>query len=239
MRIITLLFCVLIFSTLNAQINLKKLKNISVKAETLINSNELSKSEVIKGLREALILGSIKATAFASKPNSFNSDLHIRILFPDDAKEMKTALLRVGMKSEVDKFEVTLNSAAEEASNFAKDIFIDAIRKMTISDGLTILKGKDNAATSYLKSQTADELYLKFKPIVKKAIAKVELTRHWGILSQTYNGLPFTKKINTDLEDYIVNKAISGLFILIEKEEKEIRNNPYARVSDILKKVFK
>ena len=114
MRIITLLFCVLIFSTLNAQINLKKLKNISVKAETLINSNELSKSEVIKGLREALILGSIKATAFASKPNSFNSDLHIRILFPDDAKEMKTALLRVALFAK--GIEVVSNACGVTAS---------------------------------------------------------------------------------------------------------------------------
>ena len=152
---------------------------------------------------------------------------------------MKTTLVKVGMQSQVTQFEKTLNEAAEDASQFAKEIFIDAVKKMTINDAMSILKGKDNAATNYLKEQTSNELYVKFKPVVKQSIAKVNLTKHWNMLTNRYNALPLSQKVNPDLEDYITHQAINGLFVLIANEEKEIRNNPKARVSEILQKVFK
>jgi len=184
-------------------------------------------------------VGATNSSSDASQKGGFNTNSLIRIPFPKDAEKMKTTLVKVGMQSQVTQFEKTLNAAAEDASQFAKEIFIDAVKKMTIKDAMSILKGKDNAATNYLKEQTSKELYLKFKPAVKQSIAKVNLTKHWNMLVNRYNALPLSQKVNPDLEDYITNQAINGLFVLIANEEKEIRNNPKARVSEILQKVFK
>lgn len=236
-----LLFVVfgVIVNTMIAQINLNSLKSTATKAQKEINSLELSQSEVVQGLREALIVGARNSSSNASQKGGFNTNSLIRIPFPKDAEKMKKTLVRIGMQSQVTEFEKTLNAAAEDASRFAKEIFIDAVKKMTIKDARSILKGKDNAATNYLKKQTSKKLYVKFKPIVKRSIAKVDLTKHWNILAERYNTIPLSQKINTDLEDYITNQAINGLFVLIANEEKEIRNNRKARVSRILQKVFK
>ena len=152
---------------------------------------------------------------------------------------MKKTLVNVGMQSQVDKFEYLLNEAAEKASSFSKQIFINAVKGMTIEEAMSILKGDEDAATNYLKTQTFTELYVKFKPIVRNSIEKVDLAKYWTILVDRYNTLPLTKELNPDLESYVTNQTIDGLFILIAKEEKNIRNNPKARVSKILQKVFK
>ena len=143
------------------------------------------------------------------------------------------------MKSQIDRFEYVLNEAAEDASNFAKDIFVNAVKEMTINDAMSILKSGNGSATIYLRSKTTHSLYIKFKPIVERSTKKVDLAKHWAILAARYNSLPLTKDINSDLEDYVVNKAIDGLFILIKQEENNIRNNPEARVSEILQRVFR
>ncbi|HIG31876.1 MAG TPA: DUF4197 domain-containing protein [Flavobacteriales bacterium] len=186
-----------------------------------------------------MIVGATNSSSDASQKGGFNNNLVIRIPFPKDAEKMKTTLVKVGLQSQITQFEKTLNAAAEDASQFAKKVFIDAVKKMTIKDAISILKGKDNAATNYLKHQTSNELYVKFKPIVKRSIAKVDLTKHWNMLADRYNAIPLSQKVNPDLEDYITNHAINGLFLLIANEEKEIRNNPKARISEILQKVFK
>jgi hypothetical protein len=152
---------------------------------------------------------------------------------------MKVTLINIGMQGQINHFEKTLNAAAEDASKFAKEIFIEAVKNMSIKDAMSILKGNDKAATIYLKEQTSKDLHVKFKPVVKKSIEKVNLTKYWNTLSGRYNALPMTTNVNPDLEDYITTKAINGLFLLIAKEEKSIRNNPKARVSEILQKVFK
>jgi hypothetical protein len=236
MRFILFLVFSCIISTMTAQINLTNLKSVVKKT---ISSSELSQAEVGEGLKEALILGVKNASSDASREGGFSTNLLIRISFPKDAEKMKKTLLRVGMQPQVTKFEETLNAAAEDASQFAKEIFIDAVKKITIKDAISILKGKDYAATTYLKNQTSNELYAKFKPVVKRSIAKVKLTKHWNMLANRYNALPLSKKVSPDLEDYITIQAIDGLFILIANQEKEIRNNPKARVSEILQKVFK
>ena len=239
MRFILLVAFSFLVNTITAQINLNKLKDAATKAQEVINPTTLSKDEVAKGLKEALIVGATNSAANASKEGGFNKNLLIKIPFPKDAEKMKTTLIKVGMQSQVDKFEYALNEGAEDASNFAKEIFINAVKNMTITDAMAILKGGDNAATTYLKNQTSKELYAKFKPVVKNSIEKVNLTKYWSTLSERYNAIPLTTKVNTDLEDYVTNQAIEGLFILIANEEKNIRNNPKARVSEILKKVFK
>ena len=239
MRFIILLSCVLFANVKSAQINFNKLKTVAAKAKEHISTKDLTQEEVAEGLKEALILGTNNSTAEASKIGGFNNNLSIRILFPKDAQKMKKALVKLGMQSQIEKFEFTINEAAEDASHFAKEIFLNAVKAMTINDAMSILEGDDNAATIYFKKRTSQLLYTKFKPIIKSSIDKVNLTKHWQTLILRYNAIPFTQEVNTDLADYVTNEAIEGLFILIAKEEMNIRKNPKARVTDILQKVFK
>ena len=239
MRLILLVVFGFLANTMSAQISLNKLKSAATKAQEVINPTTLSKDEVAKGLKEALSVGAANSAANASEKGGFNNNLLIKIPFPEEAQKMKKTLIKVGMQSQVDKFEYVLNEAAEDASNYAKKIFISAVKNMSINDAMSILKGNDNAATTYLKNQTSKELYTKFNPVVKSSIEKVNLAKYWSVLAESYNALPLTKEVNTDLEGYVTNQAIDGLFILIAKEEKNIRNNPKARVSEILQKVFK
>ncbi len=239
MRLLVLLIFSIAANTMIAQINLSKLKSSAKKAQEVINPSELKHGDVVKGLKEALIVGATNSSADASQKGGFYNNSLIRIPFPEDVEKMKTTLIKAGMQMQVNHFEKTLNEAAEDASNYAKEIFINAVKNMSINDAMTILKGNDNAATNYLKKQTSKELRVKFKPVVKNSIEKVHLTKYWGSLVNRYNAIPLTKEVNADLEDYITNEAIEGLFVLIAKEEKNIRNNPKARVSEILQKVFK
>ena len=239
MRFILLMACIFFGDIISAQITLDKLKKASNKAQEVMDYTMLSEQEVKQGLKEALIVGSTKSVINASKEGGFNNNLSIKIPFPAEAKKMKITLVKVGMKSQIDRFEYVLNEAAEDASILAKDIFINAVKAMSIRDAMSILRGKDNAATIYLKNQTFNNLYIQFKPIVGSSIEKVDLAKYWGTLANRYNALPLGKAINADLEDYVTKKAIEGLFILIMKEESNIRNNPKARVSEVLQKVFR
>lgn len=201
----------------------------------------LTNDEVIKGLKSALEVGINNATNLTSKVDGFNKNLEIRIPWPDDAKDARQKLIDLGMENQVKKFEETLNRAAEEASKGAVDIFVAAITNMSINDAMGILKGEDNAATNYLRNTTSGALKDKFKPVVKNAIEKVELTKYWEPLMNAYNKttiLTGKENINPDLETYVTNLGIKGLFTMVEKEEAKIRKDPIARVNDILKKVF-
>jgi hypothetical protein len=206
--------------------------------ETPSGPAPLTNTEVIKGLKEALSLGTNNSTALTSKLDGFYKNPEIFIPFPPEAIKVKEKVEALGMKSQVDKFVMTLNRSAETASKEAAPIFINAITSMSIADGFAILKGGENAATSYLKEKTTGQLKIKFNPIVKEAISKVEVTKYWNPVINTYNKIPFIDKQNPDLEDYITTKAMDGLFLMIEKEEKAIRKDPLARVTDILKRVF-
>ncbi len=233
-----LIFCLISSSQLFAQINL--LKEVSEKANALVKGEVLlSEDQVKKGLVEALIKGSEKSVQLASKKDGFNLNKSIKIPFPQDARKMKSTLVKMGFSDQVIKFEKSINNAAELASKEALPIFIDAVKSMTINDAFSILNGDDNSATVYLKDQTSTSLYTKFKPIISNAISKVDVTKYWSDLTSAYNKVPFVKPVNTDLDDYITKWAMYGLFFLIEQEEKNIRNNPTARTTEILKKVFK
>ena len=235
---IILIFCLISSHQLFAQINL--LKEVSEKANALVKGeNPLSEDQVKKGLVEALIKGSENSVQSASKKNGFNLNKSIKIPFPEDAKKMKSTLVKMGFSDQVIKFEKSINNAAELASKEALPIFVNAVKSMTINDAFSILNGNDNSATVYLKDQTSTSLYTKFKPIISNAISKVDVTKYWSDLTSAYNKVPFVKPINTDLDDYITKGAMYGLFFLIEQEEKNIRNNPTARTTEILKKVFK
>ena len=235
MKTIFLVLLLLVAQLCSAQIDL--LKMTSTKARTLLSSSA-TKDEVAKGLREALVVGADKATESASAKDGFYANKVIRIPFPTEAEKMKKTLQKAGMQSQITDFEKSINSAAELATKQVLVIFVDAITTISIQDAFQILKGDNTAATSYLRKQTNTQLYTKIKPIASKAIQQVEVTKYWNPLVKTYNTIPFTKTVNPDLEDYVTNKTIEGLFVLIANQEKEIRNNPKARTSALLQKVF-
>ncbi len=205
---------------------------------TQLSQDQLTESEVIKGLKAALEKGIATASANASKEDGYFKNTLIRIPFPPDSKKVEDRLRQIGMGSEVDKFVLSLNRAAEKASAKAVDVFVGSIRQMSVQDAWGILKGEQDAATQYLKKTTSQQLNAEFRPIVKVALDQVNATRYYTDLVTTYNKIPFVTKVNPDLEAYATEKAIDGLFTLVAQEEAKIRENPLERTSDILRKVF-
>jgi len=202
---------------------------------------DLTNEEVISGLKEALNVGIKNAVNLSSVTDGFLKNDTIRLPFPPDAIKVREKAINFGLSKQVTTFEETLNRAAEEATKKALPIFIDAIKNMSVSDGFTILKGGDGAATKFLKSQTSNQLVIAFAPVVKEATTKVQLTAYWNPIITRYNSamtLSGGQKLDPDLDAYITQKAIDGLFYLVETEENKIRKDPLARVSDILVKVF-
>lgn len=198
----------------------------------------LTNDEVIRGLKEALNVGTNNSTASASKVDGFYKNPLVFIPFPPEVEKVKNTAVNLGMQKQVDDFIMTLNRAAEEASKEAAPVFLEAIKGMSIADGFSILRGTDSAATHYLKDKTTTDLTTKFTPIIKKSIEKVQVTKYWNPLINTYNKVPGVEKQNPNLDQYITAKALAGLFKLIAIEEKKIRTEPLARINDILKRVF-
>ena len=202
---------------------------------------DLTNEEVISGLKEALNVGIKNAVNLSSVTDGFLKNDVIRLPFPPDAIKVREKAINFDLSKQVTTFEETLNRAAEEATKKALPIFIDAIKNMSVSDGFSILKGGDGAATKFLKSQTSNQLVIAFAPVVKEATTKVQLTAYWNPIITRYNSamtLSGGQKLDPDLDAYITQKAIDGLFYLVETEENKIRKDPLARVSDILVKVF-
>lgn len=211
---------------------------IEVAGSTSGESNPLTNDEVIAGLKEALTIGIRKGAEKVSVTDGFFNNLEIKIPFPEDVKKVEEKARQFGLGNHVDKFVLTLNRAAEEASKEAVPVFVDAIKNMSISDAMGILKGGESAATDYLKKSTSTQLQAKFKPVVHNAIEKVELTKYWNPVINAYNRVPGVEKKDPDLENYVTQRALSGLFLMVAKEEGKIRKDPAARASDLLKKVF-
>ncbi|MBK9026194.1 MAG: DUF4197 domain-containing protein [Saprospiraceae bacterium] len=158
--------------------------------------------------------------------------------FPPEAAAMESKLRSLGMNKQVDDFILTVNRAAEEAAKQSAPIFIDAVKGMTITDGINILRGADTAATGFLRQKTSAQLQSRFTPVVHSATQKVDVTRYWNPLITTYNKIPFVTKLNPDLDAYITQRALQGLFYLVAQEEIKIRKEPSARVTALLQKVF-
>ena len=236
-----LLVCLFIISLFSCSI-------IEDASTTILNSTnnshskiDLTNDEVISGLKEALNVGIKNAVNLSSVTDGFLKNDIIRLPFPPDAIKVREKALNFGLSKQVETFEETLNRAAEEATKKALPIFIDAIKNMSVSDGFSILKDGEGAATKFLKSQTSNQLVIAFAPVVKEATTKVQLTAYWNPIITRYNSamsLSGGQKLNPDLDAYITQKAIDGLFYLVEVEENKIRKDPIARVSDILVKVF-
>jgi len=218
-----------------AQFNLGKVLDSFKKPE---ESASLGEGDIVKGLKEALTVGISKGSAEASKTDGFFKNELIKIVVPPEAQKVTSTLRKLGLGKEVDKFTLSLNRAAEDAAKKSKPIFVKAITSMTITDALGILKGEDDAATKYLQKTTNKDLYDTFFPVVDSTLNLNKATQYYADLVKTYNEIPLVKKVNPDLKGYATQKTIDGLYTLIAQEEKKIRKDPAARVTDILKTVF-
>jgi hypothetical protein len=209
-------------------------------AKKLLNSKGkgLTEKDAADGIKEALVNGTTESVKLVSIVDGYWGNPEIKIPFPSEAKEMESKLRTIGMGKKVDEFNESMNRAAEKAATEAKPIFITAIKGMTVKDAINIVKGANNAATMYLKNTTSPELNNKFQPIIKTSLDNVNATRYWSDLITAYNKIPLVKKMNPNLAEYVTDKAIDGLFIMIAKEEIKIRQDPMARTSELLKKVF-
>lgn len=204
------------------------------------DGDKLTEGDVASGLKQALVSGITKGSNNASKVNGYLKNPSIKIPFPADVKKVEDKLRSIGLGNQVDKFVTTLNRGAEDAAKEAKPIFVSAITSMTISDAWSILKGADKmAATNYLKRVTSDQLRAKFTPVIKKSLDKTNATKYYSEMINTYNKIPLVDKVNPSLEGYATDKAMEGLFFMIAKEEQNIRVDPLARTTELLKKVFK
>jgi hypothetical protein len=198
----------------------------------------LSEKDAIDGIKEALVKGTAATVALVSKTDGYLLNPEIKIPFPDDARTIEEKLRAIGLGSKVDEVVLAINRAAEDAAKSAQPIFVSAITGMNISDALQIVRGKNDAATRYLAKTTTPELRAKFSPVIKSSLDKVDATRLWAELITLYNQIPFVTRQNPDLTAYVTDQAISGLFTMIAKEELKIRQDPVARTTELLKKVF-
>ncbi|MEI7663766.1 MAG: DUF4197 domain-containing protein [Bacteroidota bacterium] len=217
---------------LNAQILDKAMKMIGT------GKTGLTEKDAADGIKEALVKGTGESVAIVSKLDGYFSNPEIKIPFPESARNIETKLRAIGLGKQVDEAVLAINHAAEDAAKGAQPIFVAAVKKMTISDAIQIVKGQPDAATRYLSHTTTPELKSSFSPVIKTSLDKVNATKYWADLIKAYNKIPFVSKQNPDLAEYVTEKAITGLFTMIAKEEVKIRQNPAARTSELLKKVF-
>ncbi len=229
----TICFIVSTFMILSACDILQELE-----VSTTSGSTTLTNDEIVHGLKEALQVGTTNAINTLSKENGFYGNELLKIPFPEEVKVVEEKLRSVGLNKLVDDFILNLNRGAEKAVTKAGPIFMDAIRDITFADARTILSGSNTAATEYFRGKTSRHLTDAFKPEVQETLDQVQVTKYWSDVMSTYNKIPFTTKVETDLALYVTEKAIDGLFVRVAEEEKQIRENPVARVTDILQRVF-
>ena len=179
-----------------------------------------------------------KGVSVLSVKDGYFANLEVKIPFPKNATKVADKLKELGMQKQVDEVVLSINRAAEDAANSAKPIFVDAIKRMKIKDAIGIVRGNKTAGTNYLNKNTNSSLTNAFKPIIKTSLEKVNATKHWESVMNIYNKIPFIEKINPELETYVTDKAISGLFFMLAQQEIAIRENPKERTSALLKKVF-
>ncbi len=201
-------------------------------------SDSISESEIVEGLKQALEIGTGKAVDLVSKKGGYYSNPEIKIPLPGSVQKAEKLLRGAGFGSKVDAFELSMNNAAESAAPEAKSIFWDAIKKMKIDDAKKILNGGDDEATLYFKDKTYARLEETFKPIVESTMGEVGVTRTFQDLNSKVEKIPFADSFTLDLNQYVTEGALDGLFLMLAEEEKKIRSDPAARVTDLLKKVF-
>ena len=193
---------------------------------------------VASGLKEALSVGTEKAVKNLSQMDGYFGNQVIKILMPEKIRKVAEVLARFGYQKEVDAFILSMNRAAEKAAPKALFFFSDAIKEMTFEDARKILNGGDTAATEYFKGKTQEKIYGAFKPVISSSLDEVGATRAYKEMMGKYESLPLMSRQSLDLDHYVTNKAMDGLFYMVGQEEKKIRTDPAARVTDLLKTVF-
>jgi hypothetical protein len=211
---------------------------VIVNAQGSLLGKGLSSDDIAAGLKDALNHGIQKATQQLSAVDGFFKDAAVKILFPPEAVKMEKTLRSAGFGPQVDKAILDINRAAEDAAKSAAPIFLDAIKNMSVSDGINILRGPDTAATGYLRKSTSVRLTAAFLPVIKSSLDKVGATNSWKTVVDAYNKIPFHSKVNSDLPGYTTDKALDGVFYYVAVEEKSIRKNPAGQADELLKKVF-
>lgn len=246
------LLLILLLAAVGASASAQGFKDVLKKATTKDESNKsvidnvlqkggvksaLSNDEIVAGLKQALEVGTGKATSKLSAADGFLKDAAIKILMPEEALKVEKKLRAVGMGKQVDNAITSMNRAAEDAAKSASPIFVAAIKEMSFGDALSILRGNDVAATSYLNAKTSASLRAAFAPVIEKSLQKVNATQYWNTVFTTYNKFS-SDKVETDLTAYVTEKALAGIFYGLGEEEKKIRKDPMARSTELLKKVF-
>ena len=212
------------------------LKKSSETATGILNKN--GKVDIAAGLKEALNKGITEQVSKLTQVDGFYKNELVKIVMPEELSKVDKTLRKLGMGSLADDGIKALNRAAEDAVKEATPVFVNAIKNIKIADAKTILMGNKNAATTYLQQSTNKELYTKFLPVVQQSIGKVGADKIWNGIIQKYNTVPLVSKIDPDLNDYVTNKALEGVFKMIAIEEKNIRTDLQSRTSTVLKKVF-
>lgn len=214
-------------------------QNLSNSLPGITNSGVLTQNEAQQGIQQALLNGIIDGITNLNKTDGFFGNAAYKLFLPEDAQKVVSTLKTLGMGSLVDNAVLQINRSAEDAVGAAKPIFVNAVKQMTVTDAIQLVKGGNNSITNYFKSKTTDQLIAAFKPVISSSLNKTSATKYYGDLVNAYNNIPLTKnKINPDLTDYVARNATNALFDQIAKEEVNIRQNPVARTTDILKKVF-
>jgi hypothetical protein len=214
----------------------KKANNIFSKNKSG-TANGLSSGEIADGLKQALSIGAQKSGDQLSAVDGFFKDAAVKILLPKEVQDIEKKMRMLGLGKLIDNAELSMNRAAEDASKSAAPIFLSAIKNMSITDAVTILRGADTSATSYLKKSTTPQLVDAFKPVIEAALKKTDANKYWNDVFNTYNRFS-SKPVDTDINSYVTSKALDGIFYYVAKEEINIRKNPAGRVTDVLRKVF-
>ncbi|MEK6527402.1 MAG: DUF4197 domain-containing protein [Nitrospirota bacterium] len=201
-------------------------------------TKEPDNQTIISGLKEALSIGTDNAVKNVSKVDGYFGNEAIKILMPEKIQKVADVLRKVGFQKQVDDFVLSMNRAAEKAAPQAVNFFVDSIKQMSVEDAKKILNGGDTAATEYFKAKTSDKIYNAFKPIVSSTMNEAGVSRSYKAMMGKYEALPFMKKESIDLDHYVTNKSLDGLFYMVGQEEKKIRTDPAARVTELLKTVF-
>ena len=201
-------------------------------------STGITEAEAADGIKEALSQGLAGAVLKLNKEDGFFKDAFYKILIPEDARKIENTLRDIGLGSMVDKAILQINRGAEDAAGYAKPIFVNAIKNMSIQDAIGLVRNGDTSATHFFREKTTEQLIAAFTPVIRSSLDKVNATKYYGDMVNKYNSIPLVKKINPDLTGYVTMKATNALFDLVAKEEKNIRSNFAARTTDLLKKVF-
>ncbi len=202
------------------------------------SEGELTNEEIGRGLKQALEIGISEGAQRLSQENGYYKSPY-KILLPEEARKVTDKLQNVPGFREVEEIILEkINHGAEDAAAKAKPIFVDAIKAMTFRDAMEILTGDDDAATAYLNRVTYTNLYEEFNPVIVNSLDKFNARQYWSDAVNAYNKIPFVEKADPDLDDYVTRQALAGLFDMVEKKEREIRNNISARTTDLLRRVF-